>query len=301
MANCRVLQSGVMRMTQPFHYAGQKGYNYAHLGIDLVDFSKGYNALGYIVAHTAGKVVGIETRYTGPTDDGSYGNYVLIMHQNGYSTMYAHLASGTTRVKLGQWVSQGQVLAYMDNTGYSFGGHLHFEIRDKNGTKIDPEPYMNAPLPGMKRWVKYINGGWYAVKDGVIDSSYNGVAENENGWWKIKNGKVDFTFKGLAQNENGWWYLNGGKVDFKKNSIVQNSLGWWKVTKGQVDFTYNGLAQNENGWFFLQDGKVDFTFDGLAPNDKGTWVLQKGKINFNYTGNYIFSGVNFRIKAGKVV
>ena len=151
------------------------------------------------------------------------------------------------------------------------------------------------------RWVVKINGTWYAVKNGEIEYSYNGVAKNEYGWWKITNGKVDFTYTGLAKNENGWWYLKDGKVDFTYNGIVKNENGWWKVTDGKVDFDYNGLAKNEYGWWMLQGGKVDFDYNGLCVNEYGTWVLEKGKVNFDYNGDYKFSGKTYKIAGGKVV
>lgn len=65
----------------------------------------------------------------------SYGNYVIIDHGNGYSTLYAHASS--LSVRAGQSVSKGQAIAAVGSTGDSTGNHLHFEIR-RNGTPIDP-------------------------------------------------------------------------------------------------------------------------------------------------------------------
>ena len=144
----RVLLNKATSITQPYHINGQYGYNYDHYGIDLTGFNGSYNVLDWIIAHTAGTVVDIRTNCTG-FEYNSYGNYVLLEHDNGMFTMYAHLAYGTTRVSYGQRVAAGQVLAYMDNTGTSYGGHLHWEVRNANGNMIDPEPYLNADLPGM--------------------------------------------------------------------------------------------------------------------------------------------------------
>lgn len=297
MGNCRVIQSRDCRITQPFHYADGI-WEYYHGGIDLV---RNFAQLDWIIAHTEGKVIGIETNYTGAIEDGSYGNYVWILHRNGYSTLYAHLAYGTIKVGLGEWVTTGQILGYMDNTGHSYGGHLHWEVRNTNNERIDPQPYLNAPLPYMERWVYYINGQWVCMKDGVIERDYNGVAQNENGWWKIKNGVVDFSYNGLAKNDYGWWYCEKGKVNFNYNGIVQNEYGWWVARNSKVDFSYNGLAQNEHGWWMCQGGKVDFDYNGLCINEHGTWVLEKGKVNFDYNGNYVFSGKTYKVSKGKVV
>ena len=68
--------------------------------------------------------------------NGGYGNYVMVMHPNGYTTLYAHLSS--IAVTSGQTVSQGETVGYVGSTGNSTGPHLHFEIRDSSGTPMDP-------------------------------------------------------------------------------------------------------------------------------------------------------------------
>lgn len=146
--NCRVIESGICSITQQYHINGQRGYNYDHWGIDLTDWNGSYNILGWLVAHSDGTVVELRSDCTG-YEDGSYGNYVLLKHDNGFYTMYAHGAYGTMQVALGQRVTKGQRLLYMGNTGHSFGGHLHFEVRQPDGYMIDPEPYLNADLPSV--------------------------------------------------------------------------------------------------------------------------------------------------------
>jgi hypothetical protein len=56
-----------------------------------------------------------------------YGNCVIIRHQNGLETVYAHLSK--LLVESGQMVESGTVLGLGGNTGHSYGSHLHFEIR----------------------------------------------------------------------------------------------------------------------------------------------------------------------------
>ncbi|MBP1736703.1 MAG: peptidase [Oscillospiraceae bacterium] len=68
----------------------------------------------------------------------SYGNYVVISHGNGDSTLYAHMSKRA--VSEGDTVTQGQVIGYVGTTGSSTGNHLHFEIRI-GGTRVNPLSY----------------------------------------------------------------------------------------------------------------------------------------------------------------
>jgi len=71
--------------------------------------------------------------------DGGYGNKVVINHNNGIKTVYAHLDS--ISVTVGQVVSQGQKIGVMGKTGNSTGVHLHFEVYE-NGNLKNPMDYL---------------------------------------------------------------------------------------------------------------------------------------------------------------
>ncbi|MBQ3265933.1 MAG: peptidoglycan DD-metalloendopeptidase family protein [Ruminococcus sp.] len=66
---------------------------------------------------------------------GGYGNFVWILHDNGYETIYGHMIQ--TTVSTGQYVSNGQLIGYAGSSGWSTGCHLHFELRI-NGIKSNP-------------------------------------------------------------------------------------------------------------------------------------------------------------------
>ena len=65
----------------------------------------------------------------------SYGNYIVISHGSGNTTLYAHMSK--LIAKEGQQVSQGQVIGVTGSTGNSTGPHLHFEVSE-GGVRIDP-------------------------------------------------------------------------------------------------------------------------------------------------------------------
>ncbi len=71
----------------------------------------------------------------------SYGNYVVLSHGNGQTTLYAHMSKRA--VSEGATVSQGQTIGYVGSTGSSTGNHLHFEVR-LNGSRTDPLNYFKG-------------------------------------------------------------------------------------------------------------------------------------------------------------
>lgn len=123
-----------------------QGYHSQHLGVDFGwnDYPQGACNQG-IIACEEGVVVDCADGYGNTYPNRRiYGNYVNIDHgtykgQRIY-TMYGHLLKGLV-VKKGQTVRKGQLLAYMGNTGYSNGQHLHFELRKGSNLKansVDP-------------------------------------------------------------------------------------------------------------------------------------------------------------------
>ena len=123
---------GYYRLTSLFGYRIHPitGKAHSHTGIDIP--APGNTP---ILACKSGQVVTSAYHY-------SYGNYVVIDHGNGNSTLYAHMSSRA--VSEGDMVTQGQTIGYVGTTGSSTGNHLHLEVRD-NYTRVDPE----SKFPGL--------------------------------------------------------------------------------------------------------------------------------------------------------
>lgn len=98
-----------------------------HTGMDI-----GAPTGANVVAGADGTVVKAEYNV-------AYGNYVVINHGNGYSTLYAH--NSVLNVNKGDFVVRGQTIAKVGSTGYSTGPHCHFEVMI-NGQHTDPAPYL---------------------------------------------------------------------------------------------------------------------------------------------------------------
>lgn len=117
-------------ISSPYGYRTLNGVREFHRGIDI-PASKNTN----IYASNSGKVVTATFHY-------SYGNYVVIDHGGGKSTLYAHATK--LNCKVGDYVKQGDVIAFVGTTGHSYGNHLHFEVRI-SGTAKNPLDYVVRP------------------------------------------------------------------------------------------------------------------------------------------------------------
>ncbi len=124
------LDSNLQYITTYFGYDAWRGGN--HYGIDVGNAGIGGKN---IYAAQSGTVI---TAYGDGGWHGGFGNYIIIDHGGGISTVYAHCSA--VNVYVGQEVSKGDVIGYVGSTGWSTGNHLHFETR-VNGTAVDPFGY----------------------------------------------------------------------------------------------------------------------------------------------------------------
>lgn len=114
------------RVTSPFGYRSNPftGKTSYHNGIDIAC------PLGTELIAPANGIV--KSAYS----DSRGGNQLIILHDNGHTTGYAHL--NQSLVVTGQRVTQGSTIAFSGNSGHSTGPHLHFTLKNRLGQRIDP-------------------------------------------------------------------------------------------------------------------------------------------------------------------
>ena len=251
---CRVLQSGVCAIT--WGYNGRD-----HKGIDLTDVnSQGTHILGWIVAHSDGTVVDLRTNCKGYEGNGSYGNYVKIKHDDGYYTLYAHMAYNTIKVSKGQRVKRAQVLGYMGATGYApNGGHLHWEVRNTSDVRIDPTPYLDKDLPsynpdytGTITYQAYTNKWLGEVsKCDNTPNGYAGIYKQPITAFRCKPQYGEIIYE--AHELGGNWLGAVNSKDYSSGTynsyagILGKKIDGIRIksTKGYVDYRVHTI---EDGW-----------------------------------------------------
>ncbi|WP_019852932.1 peptidoglycan DD-metalloendopeptidase family protein [Actinopolyspora mortivallis] len=135
----RAREAAIREARQPDYVAPAQGvftsgfggrWGTTHYGIDIA------NSKGTKIASVAEGTV-IEA---GPAS--GFGLWVRVQHPDGTITVYGHVHSIT--VTEGQKVEAGDQIATMGNRGFSTGTHLHFEVWNPSGKKINPLPWLNA-------------------------------------------------------------------------------------------------------------------------------------------------------------
>lgn len=140
-ASQKTSSAGFVNPTTASNSVVTSGYG----GRNAVKTSKGYSSTnhdGIDIGGTGGNLNGQAADSIGGGkvaevgyDENGYGNYVVVDHGNGYTSLYGHLQKAT--VKQGDTVSAGQQVGVIGSTGSSSAPHLHLRVH-KNGQSIDP-------------------------------------------------------------------------------------------------------------------------------------------------------------------
>ena len=129
-------KNGACRLTSPFGERVLNGVTEWHGGVDLV----GLDGDRVLVAPCDG-IIRSSTIYQKNDKDRTWewGNYIRLDTPDGYCVFMCHMAE--RRVIVGQTVKAGDVVGIQGQTGYSFGEHLHFEVR-KNGAQVNAAQFL---------------------------------------------------------------------------------------------------------------------------------------------------------------
>jgi murein DD-endopeptidase MepM/ murein hydrolase activator NlpD len=142
--------SGLQSYMFKLAYDGHKGIDFAFSKFYTTDAEKENVD---VLAAASG------TAYIGAYDPNGFGKNIVVVHPNGYETLYGHLSQ--ILISNGAPVNQGDVIGKLGNTGNSFGHHIHFGVYNPSGIVVDPfgwdpqvgTPYWNQTDP----WVAYNN------------------------------------------------------------------------------------------------------------------------------------------------
>jgi murein DD-endopeptidase MepM/ murein hydrolase activator NlpD len=151
-----VVQTAAHSTQSRFIWPMPKGQISQGFGPSQLSFEPAF--AGFAHFHTGVDIAGPENDPVLAADDGrvvqavsgssGYGNYVVLGHANGVTTLYGHL--NQILVRPGDQVRQGDTLGLEGSTGYSTGPHVHFEVR-LNGVPVDPLNYLPAGPPSPIR------------------------------------------------------------------------------------------------------------------------------------------------------
>ena len=193
-------------------YGGDDGFRTSdHNGLDISPGTGGIGTVN-VIAVEAGTIIYPnndtdiqyeDNGYYGNTDGGGFGNYVMIAHDDGTTTVYGHMAKNSIIVRTGDKVEQGQVIGKIGNSGSSTGAHLHFGVMI-NGSYVDPSNYISATNTRPKsKYGNTITGD--SNKQSVcLTLKANGISEN--GVIALMtniNHESSFNYEALGDYSNG--------------------------------------------------------------------------------------------------
>jgi len=132
-----MIYNGKFKVTSPFGRRVLNGQPGDHKGIDVVGLGD-----KHVCAVVSGTVAASTMILDKSDRTWEWGNYVRVDGVDGRRYYYCHLSKRL--VKAGQQVKVGDHLGIEGNTGYSFGSHCHFEVRE-NDVIINPAPFLGIP------------------------------------------------------------------------------------------------------------------------------------------------------------
>ena len=225
------------------------------------------------------------------------------------------------------WYSlSGKIDTAYSTEAREFDGYVLVETAtNASGTYTSADifvKYVYGDSNSLQGLVQGQDGNWYYYKNGNVDTSFTGMAENSLGVWYVKAGKVDTSYTGMYIYNGQWVYVKAGKFDTSYTGMAKNSSGVWYmkngvlnrtytgmyvyngqwiyVKAGKFDTSYTGMASNSSGWWYMKNGVLDRTYTGMASNASGVWYMNKGKLDTSYTGMVLYAGKWSYVNKGKL-
>jgi hypothetical protein len=270
----RVIFDSTHRITQ--------GYGNGHRGIDLGWRSD--EAQNNVYSNCPGTVYAtLDGVAPGSEYGGGWGNYVLVRHDNGMFSRYAHLRSGLP-VHEGQRVDENTILGVIGESGRAYGRHLHFEVQmnSSSASRIDPTRYLTEPICGSQ------------PTPGKDVNVYYRVRTQKHGWLpEVKNledyaGYEDSPITGVAIK------VDKGRIEYQVHTIDGR---WLSTVDGyNIDDYLNGYAGDGN---VIDCIKIYYyTPDDIRPYKKAKYKVngydwqydtETGGDQDGFAGNYGYS------------
>ena len=264
----RVINDSTNRITQ--------GYSSNHRGVDLgwrTDESQNQvhpNCAGTVYATLDGVAPGSEY-------GGGWGNYVLIRHDNGMFSRYAHLQSGLP-VHEGQRVDENNIIGVIGESGRAYGRHLHFEVQmnSSSSSRIDPTRYLKEPISGSSPSkdvnvyyrVKTKNYGWLPEVKNLDD--YAGYNNDPISCVAIKvdKGSIRYRVHILGGNWLGWvtgYNINDYMNGYAGNGYTIDCIQIYYETPSDIR-PYKYAKYKVNNYDWQVDTQTGSGMDGFAGN-----------------------------------
>lgn len=189
----------------------------------------------------------------------AYGNAVMIKHDDGTWTAYAHLESIASGIKVGVRVTQGQQLGISGSTGRSSGAHLHFEMRTGSGsgeefwlaeafdplTRVDissayPDDVTPPEISNVTVYDVTEDGYWVSC---TVTDDISGVNRVQFPTWTLKDGQDDL-IQNWSQNADASGTIDGTYVTY----YVSKKIHKWESGAYQTHIYAYDNAGNRSGY-----------------------------------------------------
>lgn len=222
-----------------------------------------------------------------------WGYWVKIAHNNGLSTLYAHMQNESS---VSGTVKQGAIIGKVGTTGASSGPHLHFEVYNSSNVRIDPMPYLHGVNPAATKSFKIVDGpltirasastsstSYGTLTNGTSVSITNIQVEGSYIFGKISSGTHSGRWIAIgtiagevyATDLSSTWMVIDGPLTIR-GSASTSSTSYGTIANGTT-FTISDTALSGNYIF----GKIS------SGTHNGRWVaLGNGSSRYCMTPNY---------------